>query len=67
MSKVPVSLIVDDGGIVNMAYFHDLKVKHDLAIPVGFVRKFAGICRKNGIFFLKSVDFVNFRVYSNKC
>ncbi len=49
MGKVPVSLIVDDGGIVNMSHFHQLHVAHDLTIPVAFARKFAGICRKNGI------------------
>ncbi len=47
--KIPVSLIVDDGGVINMSHFHQLQVKHDLLIPVSFARKFAGICRKNGI------------------
>ena len=48
-SKVPVSLIVDDGGVVNMFYFHHMAVEHEFRIPVSFTRKFAALCKANGI------------------
>ena len=49
MEKIPVSLIIDDSGPVNMYYFHDVKHEHELLVPPGFARKFAGICKRNGI------------------
>ena len=49
MKKTPVSLIIDDSGVVNMAYFHNLDYEHELLIPPAFTKEFAAICRKNGV------------------
>lgn len=46
MSKISISLNVDDGAPVNLFYFHDLKNPHELLIPPGFVRKFGKVCEK---------------------
>ena len=36
MSKIPVSLIIDDGGVVNMYHYHDLTHKHEQLVPPAF-------------------------------
>ena len=49
MKKIPVSLIIDDSGVVNMAHFHSPQYAHDLLIPPAFAKEFAAVCRKNGV------------------
>lgn len=49
MSRIPVSLIVDDGGPVNMYFFHDPGNRHELLVPPAFAAKFAAVCRECGI------------------
>jgi len=49
MNKVPVSLIIDDGGPVNMFYFHDPGTRHKLLVPPHFAEKFSAVCRRCGI------------------
>ncbi|MCK4623953.1 MAG: hypothetical protein KAV00_01490 [Phycisphaerae bacterium] len=45
---VPISLIIDDGGPVNMMYWHQPAGKHVLLVPNAVARDFAGICRVHG-------------------
>ncbi|MBO4292012.1 MAG: hypothetical protein J5898_08910 [Lachnospiraceae bacterium] len=47
--KVPVSLIIDDSGPVNMTFFHDLGRNHELLIPPDFLKKFVKVAQKNCI------------------
>ncbi|MBR2372766.1 MAG: hypothetical protein IKA87_00890 [Lentisphaeria bacterium] len=49
MSKIPISLIIDDAGPVNMFHFHDLGGKHDLIVPPAFALHFGKICRQYGV------------------
>ena len=49
MSKIPISLIIDDGAPVNLFYFHDLMHNHELIVPVEQVLRFASICEKYGV------------------
>lgn len=49
MSKLPVSLIIDDAGPVNMFHFHALKQKHDMLVPPAFALHFGKICRSLGV------------------
>ncbi len=49
MNTIPVSLIIDDGGPVNMFHFHDLKTFHELLVPPAFAAEFAAVCRRFGI------------------
>lgn len=49
MSKIPVSLIIDDGGPVNLFHFHDLKCPHELLVEPAFFKEFAKICSRNNI------------------
>ncbi|MBE6368436.1 MAG: hypothetical protein E7052_11115 [Lentisphaerae bacterium] len=49
MSKVPISLIIDDGGVVNTYFFHDLRHKHELLIPPAFAILFGKICAQYGV------------------
>ena len=49
MSKLPVSLIIDDAGPVNMFHFHALGQKHDLTVPPAFALHFGKICRNLGV------------------
>ena len=49
MSKVPISLIIDDGGVVNMYHYHDLTHKHEQLVPPAFTMEFGNICRKHGV------------------
>lgn len=49
MSKLPVSLIIDDAGPVNMFHFHALSQKHDLTIPPVFAMQFGKICQRLGV------------------
>ena len=43
MKKIPVSLIIDDSGVVNMAHFHSPQYAHDLLIPPAFAKEFAAV------------------------
>ena len=50
MKKIPVSLIIDDGGVVDMSYFyHQSAYPHELLVPMTFARDFARVCRDNGV------------------
>jgi len=49
MNTIPVSLIIDDGGPVNMFHFHDLKTFHELLVPPTFAAEFAAVCSRCGI------------------
>jgi len=49
MSKIPVSLIIDDSGPVNMFHFHALSQKHDLIVPPALALHFGKICRRLGV------------------
>ena len=49
MSKLPISLIIDDAGPVNMFHFHDLGRKHDMLVPPAFALHFGKICRSLGV------------------
>lgn len=49
MDKVPVSLIIDDSGPVNMFHFHQLEIKHELLVPPAFLKRFATLCQRLGI------------------
>ena len=49
MSKIPISLIIDDGAPVNLFYFHDLMHSHELIVPVEQVLRFASICEMYGV------------------
>ena len=49
MSKLPLSLIIDDAGPVNMYHFDALWEKHDLAVPSTLALQFGKICRRLGV------------------
>ncbi len=49
MSKVPISLIIDDGGVVNTFHFHDIGKKHELLVPPAFAMLFGKICARYGV------------------
>lgn len=49
MSKVPISLIIDDGGVVNTFHFHDIGKKHELLVPPAFAMLFGKVCAKYGV------------------
>ena len=49
MNRIPVSLIVDDGGPVNMFFFHDPGNLHELLVPPAFAAEFAAVCSRCGI------------------
>ena len=49
MSGITLSLIIDDGGPVNLSYYNDPSNKHEFLIPLSFAKKFAGICRQYSV------------------
>ena len=49
MSKLPISLIIDDGGPINLFHFHQLDIFHPVTVPACFAKRFADICRKHGV------------------
>lgn len=49
MSKLPLSLIIDDAGPVNMYHFDALWEKHDLAVPSTLALQFGKICQRLGV------------------
>ncbi len=49
MTKIPFSLILDDGGPVNSYCFHDPYHKHTMLVPASFTKKFAEVCKNNKI------------------
>lgn len=49
MNKIPIGLIIDDGGIANMFHFHQMSIEHPMKVTPYFVRRFANICRENGV------------------
>ncbi len=46
MSKITLSLNIDDGAPVNLYYFHDLQNPHTLIIPPALTKKFGKLCEK---------------------
>ena len=46
MSKVTLSLNIDDGAPVNLYYFHDMQNPHELIIPPCMTKKFGEVCEK---------------------
>lgn len=49
MSRIPISLIIDDAGPVNTYHFHDLGHEHEFLVPPAFLREFIKICERTGI------------------
>ena len=49
MSKLPISLIIDDGGVVNTYSYHDLAHYHEQLIPPGMALQFGKLCEKYGV------------------
>ena len=49
MSKHPISLIIDDGGVINTFFFHDLSHRHEFLVPPAFAMQFGKICQKYGV------------------
>ena len=49
MSKLPISLIIDDGGVVNTFSYHDLAHYHEQLIPPGMALQFGKLCDKYGV------------------
>ena len=50
MSKtVPISLIIDDGGVVNTFSYHDLAHYHEQLIPPAMAMLFGKVCEKYGV------------------
>lgn len=49
MSKIPISMIVDDGGVVNMFHYHDLTHHHERLVPPAFAALFGKVCRQHGV------------------
>ncbi len=47
--KLPISLIIDDGGVVNTFFFHDLAHKHEFLVPPAFAMQFGKICAQYGV------------------
>ncbi|MBE6369013.1 MAG: hypothetical protein E7056_02500 [Lentisphaerae bacterium] len=47
--KVPICLIVDDGGVINTSFFHDLRTRHEFLIPPLFAMQFGQLCLKYGV------------------
>ena len=46
---VPVSVIIDDGGVVNTFSFHDLANYHEFLTPPGMAKQFGKICAQYGV------------------
>lgn len=49
-ARLPISLIIDDGAPINPAYYLHPEEPHRLAIPAGFTRRFAAVCRARGVY-----------------
>ena len=49
MSKVPISYIIDDGGVVNTYHFHNPNVEHPIKHTTLFPKRFAKVCREYGV------------------
>ena len=49
MSKVPISLIIDDGGVVNTFSYHDLANYHEELVPPAMAMLFGKLCNKYGV------------------
>lgn len=49
MSRISLSLNIDDGAPVNLYYFHDMQHTHELIIPPAFTKKFGKLCEKYDI------------------
>jgi hypothetical protein len=46
---IPISLLIDDGAPVNLMFFHDPPVPHDLLLPNALARDFADLCAAFGV------------------
>ena len=49
MAKLPISLNIDDGGVIDTYFFHDLRNKHEFLIPPSFVIPFGKLCSQYGV------------------
>ena len=49
MSKLPISLVIDDAGPVNMYHYHVMHEPHDKIIPPAFALHFGRICQDLGV------------------
>lgn len=49
MSKLPISLIVDDSGVVNAFYYHDLSNFHEQLVPPAMAMQFGKLCARYGV------------------
>ena len=49
MTKHPISLIIDDGGVVNTYFFHDLRNRHEFLVPPSFAMQFGKLCMQYGV------------------
>lgn len=49
MKKLPISLIIDDGGVINTYFFHDLRNRHELLVPPAFAMQFGKLCMQYGV------------------
>jgi len=49
MSKIPISYIIDDGGIINTFHYHQPNVEHPLYIPYHFAKCFSRLIQQNGV------------------
>jgi len=49
MSKLPISLIIDDGCVINTFFYHDLAIRHEHLIPPAMAMLFGKVCEKYGV------------------
>lgn len=49
MSKLPISLIIDDGGVVNTFSYHDLAHYHEELVPPAMAMQFGKVCAQYGV------------------
>ena len=47
--KLPISLIIDDGGVINTYFFHDLRNNHEFLVPPAFALQFGKLCAEYGV------------------
>ena len=49
MRTLPISLIIDDSGPVNMAHFHNPEFDHPMLVPPAFALQFGKLCSRYGV------------------
>ena len=49
MSKIPISYIIDDGGVVCTAHYHKPNEDHPFKPSIVFPKHFAQVCQKHGV------------------